>query len=113
VGRDAQVRRLSGGVAGARGCIPMPSEPPLAAETGHERHTDMPNQHMRRNSVTRRPLVECKEAREGHSVGEWNGRRRRARGERAIDRLMTVGKFSTGGSRGVISCDRCMPPAPF
>jgi hypothetical protein len=33
-----------------------------------------------------------------HSVG----RRRRARGERTIDRPMTVGKFSTGGRQG---CD--------
>jgi hypothetical protein len=53
----AQVRRLSGGAVGARGCIPIPSEPPLAAETGHERHADMPNQHLRWNSVTWRPLA--------------------------------------------------------
>ena len=57
VGRGAPVRRLSGAAAGARGSIPMPSEPPLAAETGHERPADMPNQHLRWNSVTRRPLA--------------------------------------------------------
>jgi hypothetical protein len=57
VGRGAQVRWLSGGDVGARGHIPMPSEPPLAAETGHERHADMPNQHLRWNSVTWRPLA--------------------------------------------------------
>ena len=57
VGRGAPVRRLSGAAAGARGSIPMPSEPPLAAETGHERPADMPNQHLGWNSVTRRPLA--------------------------------------------------------
>ena len=57
MGRGAPVRRLSGAAAGARGSIPMPSEPPLAAETGHERPADMPNQHLRWNSVTRRPLA--------------------------------------------------------
>jgi hypothetical protein len=57
VGRGGQVRRLSGAAAGARGSIPMPSEPPLAAETGHERDADMPNQHLRWNSVTWRPLA--------------------------------------------------------
>ena len=57
MGRGAPVRRLSGAAAGARGSIPMPSEPPLAAETGHERPADMPNQHLGWNSVTRRPLA--------------------------------------------------------
>ena len=57
MGRGAPVRRLSGAAAGARGSIPMPSEPPLAAETGHERRADMPNQHLGWNSVTRRPLA--------------------------------------------------------
>ena len=57
VGRGAPVRRLSGAAAGARGSIPIPSEPPLAAETGHEKRADMPNQHLGWNSVTRRPLA--------------------------------------------------------
>ena len=57
MGRGAPVRRLSGAAAGARGSIPIPSEPPLAAETGHEKRADMPNQHLGWNSVTRRPLA--------------------------------------------------------
>eukprot|EP01046_Picozoa_sp_COSAG06_P000887 COSAG06_NODE_26_length_32102_cov_250.952911_2_plen_196_part_00 len=32
-------------------------EPPLAAETCHERHAVMPNQHLRWNSVTWRPIA--------------------------------------------------------
>ena len=57
VGRGAQVRRLSGAAAGARGRIPMLSEAAQTPETGHEKRADMPNQHLGWNSVTRRPLA--------------------------------------------------------
>ena len=57
MGRGAQVRRLSGAAAGARGRIPMLSEAAQTPETGHEKRADMPNQHLGWNSVTRRPLA--------------------------------------------------------
>ena len=40
---------------------------------------------------------ECKRPERAIARGERDGRRRRARDERAIDRPMTVGKFSMGG----------------
>ena len=57
MGRGAQVRRLSGAAAGARGRIPMLSEAAQTPETGHEKRADMPNQHLGWNIVTRRPLA--------------------------------------------------------